>query len=431
MCLANLINEERLAEIYGNNPQIISYQKERYENVMQNYANKFVYGSDLHIFSASGRTEIGGNHTDHQMGQVLAASLNIDSLAVASKNDSMVINLYSEGYKMFTVDLTSLEVIDKEIGTTTGLIRGVAAGFAKKGFQIGGFNAYVVSDVLSGSGLSSSASFESLVGVILSGLFNEGKVSTVDIAKIGQFAENVYMGKPCGLMDQMACAVGGFVHIDFKKESDTDCFMDNSYPSYEKIEFNPADYGYTLCITDTNGSHAGLTDEYAAIPAEMKAVAACFGKEVLSQVSEEEFIKNIANVKTKVGDRSVLRAIHYFEENKRVIKEAKALEENNFDAFLKQFLASGNSSYKYLQNIYSSKDVTTQPISTALAVSDIILDTPDKGIARVHGGGFAGTIQAFVKNEYADEYIKVMNSMFGEGASTKQYIRKYGCVQVV
>ena len=431
MSLINPAINERLTQIYGNNPQVISYQKERYEKAMQNYANIFVTESEFHIFSASGRTEIGGNHTDHQMGQVLAASLNIDSIAVASKNDSMAVNLYSEGYKMFTVDLTSLEVIDKEIGTTTGLIRGVAAGFAKKGFKIGGFDAYVVSDVLSGSGLSSSASFESLVGVIFSGLFNEGKVSTVDIAKIGQFAENVYMGKPCGLMDQMACAVGGFVHIDFKKESDTDCFMDNSYPSYEKIEFNPADYGYTLCITDTKGSHAGLTDEYAAIPAEMKAVAACFGKEVLSQVSEEEFIKNIANVKTKVGDRSVLRAIHYFEENKRVIKEAKALEENNFDSFLKQFLASGNSSYKYLQNIYSCKDVTTQPISAALAVSDMILDTPNKGIARVHGGGFAGTIQAFVKNEYADEYIKVMNSMFGEGASTKQYIRKYGCVQVV
>ncbi len=431
MSLINPAIKERLTQIYGNNPQVISYQKGRYEKAMQNYANIFVSESEFHIFSASGRTEIGGNHTDHQMGQVLAASLNIDSIAVTSMNNSMEVKLYSEGYKMFTVDLTSLDVKDDELGTTVGLIRGVAAGFAKKGFKIGGFDAYVVSDVLSGSGLSSSASFESLVGVIFSGLFNEGKVSTVDIAKIGQFAENVYMGKPCGLMDQMACAVGGFVHIDFKKESDTDCFMDNSYPSYEKIEFNPADYGYTLCITDTKGSHAGLTDEYAAIPAEMKAVAAYFGKEVLSQVSEEEFIKNIANVKTKVGDRSVLRAIHYFEENKRVIKEAKALEENNFDAFLKQFLASGNSSYKYLQNIYSCKDVTTQPISAALAVSDMILDTPNKGIARVHGGGFAGTIQAFVKNEYADEYIKVMNSMFGEGASTKQYIRKYGCVQVV
>ena len=431
MSLINPAIKERLTQIYGNNPQIISYQKERYEKAMQNYANIFVSESEFHIFSASGRTEIGGNHTDHQMGQVLAASLNIDSLAVASKNGSMKVNLYSEGYKMFTVDLTSLDIKEDEIGTTTGLIRGVAAGFAKKGFKIGGFNAFVVSDVLSGSGLSSSASFESLVGVILSGLFNEGRVSTVDIAKIGQFAENEYMGKPCGLMDQMACAVGGFVHIDFKKESDTDCFMDNSYPSYEKIEFNPADYGYTLCITDTKGSHADLTDEYAAIPSEMKAVANYFGKEVLSQVSEKEFIKNIANVKTKVGDRSVLRAIHYFEENKRVIKEAKALEENNFDAFLKQFLASGNSSYKYLQNIYSCKDVTTQPISAALAVSDMILDTPNKGIARVHGGGFAGTIQAFVKNEYVDEYIKVMDSMFGEGASTKQYIRKYGCVQVV
>ncbi|MCR5686610.1 MAG: galactokinase [Lachnospiraceae bacterium] len=426
-----IIDTDRLREIYGDDPKVTAYQEERIRRAFKGYHEHFGDAADLHVFSAAGRSEIGGNHTDHQRGQVLAASLNIDSLAAASAVNENKITLYSEGYKTFTVDLSSLEPDPAETGSTTALIRGVAAGFAKKGFKIGGFNAYVTSDVLGGSGLSSSASFESLIGMILSGLYNGGNISTVDIAKIGQYSENNYLGKPCGLMDQMACSVGGFVHIDFLKTGDIDEFLDDSYPKIERIDFDPAAYGYTLVITDTKASHEDLTDEYAAIPGEMKKVAGFFGKEVLTQVSEDEFIKNIPAIRDHAGDRAVVRAIHFFWENKRVADEASALKAGDFDGFLSCFAASARSSFKYLQNIHPSGSSDEQSMAVALAVSDIVLRTPLYGAARVHGGGFAGTIQAFVKTEHAESYIQAMDALLGEGSAKVYTIRKYGCVQIM
>ena len=421
---------EKLKEVYGHDPEMLSYQQKRMEKAIKGYGEHFGGAEDLHIFSAAGRSEIGGNHTDHQRGHVLAASLNIDSIAVVSAVPENVITLYSEGYDTFTVDLADLEKNASEAGTTASLIRGVAAGFARKGFKIGGFNAYVTSDVLGGSGLSSSASFESLLGVVLSGLYNNDGISTVDIAKIGQFAENHYMDKPCGLMDQMACSVGGFVHIDFAKTGDSDPLFDDSYPKIERIDFDPADYGYSLVITDTKASHADLTDEYASIPGEMKEVAAFFGKEVLSEVSEDDFMKNIAEIRKKTGDRAVVRAMHFFGENKRVQVESETLVAKDFDRFLRRFGASSRSSFEYLQNVYSVKDPKQEGVALALAVSEIFLNSPAKGVARVHGGGFAGTIQTFVKTEFADEYIASMNAVLGEGCARKYTIRKYGCVRI-
>ena len=425
-----LPDDRRLNEIYGKDKDVLSYQKERIAKTIKNYEEMFGAADELHIFSAAGRSEIGGNHTDHQMGHVLAASLNIDSLAVVSRVSENVITLYSEGYETFNVNLNNLDKVAAESGSTASLIRGVASGFARKGFKTGGFKAYVTSDVLGGSGLSSSASFESLIGVILSGLYNDDSVSTVDIAKIGQYAENHYMDKPCGLMDQMACSVGGFVHSDFGKTTGSDPFFDDSYPKIERIEFDPEDYGYSLVITDTKASHADLTDDYAAIPGEMKAVAAYFDKSVLSEVSEEEFVKNIPSVRKVTGDRAIMRALHFFGENRRVKAEAECLLAGDFDRFLRRFASSARSSYEYLQNIYSTKSPEHQGVAIALAMSDEILSSPSKGVARVHGGGFAGTIQTFVKSDFADEYIKEMDALLGEGASRKYSIRKYGCVRI-
>lgn len=430
MDIDNLIRSGKLEDVYGSDPAIITYQKERIERAVKGYEEHYGKCEDLHIFSAAGRSEIGGNHTDHQRGHVLAASLNIDSLAIASAVSDNTITLHSEGYDTFKIDLAALDT-DRSGGDTAALIRGVVAGFIKKGFKTGGFNAYVTSDVLGGSGLSSSASFESLVGVILSGLYNNTEISNIDIAKIGQYAENHYMNKPCGLMDQMACSVGGFVHIDFARSGDGDTLFDDSYPKVERIDFDPADYGYSLVITDTKASHADLTDDYAAIPQEMKAVAAYFGKEVLSEVSKDEFIKKIPEIRKITGDRAIMRAIHFFDENNRVKAEAESLLEGDFDRFLRRFASSARSSFEYLQNIYSVKHPEQQGVTIALAMSDVILSSPLKGIARVHGGGFAGTIQTFVKTEYADEYIQAMNTLLGDGCAKKYSIRKYGCVQIL
>ena len=431
MDLEKLFENDKFRDVYGDDPGMVAYQKERIKKAVSGYGEHFKDTSDAHLFSAAGRSEIGGNHTDHQRGQVLAASLDIDSIAIASAVPGTVATVYSEGYDTYTIDLSDLEIKPSETGSTSSLIRGVAAGFAKKGFSIGGFNAYITSDVLGGSGLSSSASFESLIGVILSGLFNDNKVSAVDIAKIGQFAENHYLDKPCGLMDQMACSVGGFVHIDFGSALGGDPFFDDSYPKMERIEFDPEDYGYSLIITDTKASHADLTEEYAAIPKEMKAVAAYFKKEVLSEVSEDDFLQKIPEIRKDTGDRAIVRALHFFEENKRVIKEADALKHGDFQGFLEQFAASARSSFEYLQNIHPTGRADEQSMSIALGVSDVALASFSKGATRVHGGGFAGTIQTFVKSEHADEYMKTMDSLLGEGSSRKYRIRKYGCVRIM
>ena len=321
---------------------------------------------------------------------------------------------------MITVSLEDLAVKEDLKGTTDSLIRGMLEGIRNHGGQIGGFQAYVTSDVLIGAGLSSSAAFETIIGTILSGLYNEMKLSPVDIAIIGQYAENVHFGKPSGLMDQMASSVGSLVHIDF---------ADVAHPVIENVSCDLAKYGYSLCITDTKGSHADLTPDYAAVPAEMRSVAAIFGQELLHGITFDQLLSHASEIREKAGDRAYLRAIHFVTENVRVQEEVKALQEENFDTFLKTVKASGDSSFKYLQNVYTSRDLSHQNVSVALAVSDAVLG--ENGVSRVHGGGFAGTIQAFVKNEAVPEYKAALDAVFGEGSCSVLMIRKYGGMKVL
>ena len=401
-------------------PAWAAKQPARYEAAIKVFEENFGADGDIEIYSAPGRTEIGGNHTDHQHGEVLAASINRDAIAIVRKTDNGTVRLKSDNYSTNTIDVSDLAVRQDETGTTPALIRGMLQALSSQGYKIGGFDAFVTSDVLVGAGISSSAAFETLVGTIVSGLYNDMKIDPVTIAKAGQYAENVYFGKPCGLMDQMACSVGNMVHIDFR-------FPDN--PEVERIEFDFSKTGYCLCITNTRGSHSNLTDEYAAVPAEMKKVAELLGHEVLRPVSLDDILKNISMLREKAGDRAVLRAIHFVEESKRANQEAEALQHGDLWEFLKLVKESGNSSFKYLQNIYTNSDVTTQNVSIALAVSDSILTNEEA--SRVHGGGFAGTIQAFVKNDHAEKYREVMDSVFGEGSCDILKIRKYGGIKVI
>ena len=397
----------------------ISYQKQRYVNAIESYIEEFGE-DDVEIYSAPGRSEVGGNHTDHQHGEILAASINLDAIGIVKKTDDMKVSILSKGYTLTTISLENLDMQEEEKETTIALIKGVVAGLANRGYKIGGFKAYITSDVLIGAGLSSSAAYETLIGNIVSGLYNNMSVSAEEIAIIGQFAENVYFGKPCGLMDQMACSVGNMVHVDF---------ADINNPKVEKVTFDLNKYGYSLCITDTKGSHADLTADYAAVPEEMKKVAAFFGKEVLLGLTVDDILENIVKVREQVGDRGVLRALHFIRENERVQKEVSYLSDEDIEGFLKTVAASGNSSYKYLQNVYSNADVQHQNVSLALAISEDFLG--DNGVSRVHGGGFAGTIQAFVKNDIAIEYQKIMDKVFGQGACSVLKIRKYGGMKVL
>lgn len=397
----------------------ISYQKQRYVNAIESYIEEFGE-DDVEIYSAPGRSEVGGNHTDHQHGEILAASINLDAIGIVKKTDDMKVSILSKGYTLTTISLENLDMQEEEKETTIALIKGVVAGLANRGYKIGGFKAYITSDLLIGAGLSSSAAYETLIGNIVSGLYNNMSVSAEEIAIIGQFAENVYFGKPCGLMDQMACSVGNMVHVDF---------ADINNPKVEKVTFDLNKYGYSLCITDTKGSHADLTADYAAVPEEMKKVAAFFGKEVLLGLTVDDILENIVKVREQVGDRGVLRALHFIRENERVQKEVSYLSDEDIEGFLKTVVASGNSSYKYLQNVYSNADVQHQNVSLALAISEDFLG--DNGVSRVHGGGFAGTIQAFVKNDIVIEYQKIMDKVFGQGACSVLKIRKYGGMKVL
>ena len=411
-------NDQLLRDIYLDEEKL-DYQRKRYVDAINKY--KELYGDDdVEIYSAPGRSEVGGNHTDHQNGEVLAASINLDAIGIVKPLQEGTVKVVSDNYPMITIDLNDLELKEEEKETTVALIKGVLAGFVNKGYQIGGFQTYITSDVLIGAGLSSSAAFETLIGTILSGLYNDMKVSPVEIAIIGQYAENVYFGKPCGLMDQMACSVGSLVHIDF---------ADKKNPVIEGVSCDLGKYGYSLCITDTKGSHADLTADYAAVPAEMKAVAAVFGKEVLHGVKIEELYEKSAEIREKAGDRAYLRALHFVNENLRVQQEVAALKNGKFEEFLSVVKASGDSSFKYLQNVYTNHDVQYQNVSIALAISDTILG--DDGVCRVHGGGFAGTIQAFVRNEVVEKYKKNMDHIFGEGSCNVLKIRKFGGMKVI
>lgn len=410
--------DELLMDIYLDENKL-AYQRNRYVTAIEQFEK--LYGvAEVTIYSAPGRSEIGGNHTDHQNGEVLAASVNLDAIAIVEATDDGLVTVVSDDYPMITVNVDDLEKKDSEEGTTLSLIKGVLAGIKNRGGKVGGFKAYITSDVLIGAGLSSSAAFETIIGTIISGLYNDMTISPVDIAIIGQYAENVYFGKPCGLMDQTASSVGNLVHIDF---------VDKANPVIEEVSCDLGKYGYSLCITDTKGSHANLTPDYAAIPAEMRAAAAVFGKEVLHGVTMEELIEKSAEVRAAAGDRGLLRAIHFVSENIRVQQEVAALKAEDFAGFLSVVKASGDSSYKFLQNVYTNSEVQHQNVSVALAISEIILG--DNGVCRVHGGGFAGTIQAFVKNEAVAEYKATMDNVFGEGSCHVLKIRKYGGMKVL
>ena len=410
--------DEMLKDLYED-ASLVDYQKDRYANALDKFVE--LYGDEnVSIYSAAGRSEISGNHTDHQHGCVLAGSINLDAIGVVARQDD-VINVVSDSFNIKPIYLNDLDKKDEEEGTSEALIRGVVSKLKELGYNIGGFKAFITSDVLVGAGLSSSAAFETIIGTIIDGLYNDMSIDMVTIAKVGQYAENVYFGKPCGLMDQCACAVGGLISIDFK---------DTEHPAVNHVDVDFSKYDHSLCIVDTKGSHADLTDAYGAIPTEMKDVAHYFGKEFLREVDEKEFFDHIADVRAAVkNDREILRAIHFFKENARVPQIVEALNNDDFDLFKKLIKESGNSSYKFLQNVYADFDYKHQAVSAGLALSEIVLG--DHGVSRVHGGGFAGTIQAFVENDFVPEYKKEIEKLFGEGSCHVLKVRKLGGCKVV
>ncbi|MCR4926218.1 MAG: galactokinase [Clostridiales bacterium] len=418
----NLFNgsfDAQLKSVYVTD-EAIKQQYQRYSDVAESFIELFGKDREVSLLSAPGRTEICGNHTDHNFGKVLAGAVNLDAIAVASKNDSGIIRVKSAGYDMDEIDISDLEVHKEQYGKSVSLLRGICADFKKLGYNIGGFDATTESSVMSGSGLSSSAAYEVLICTILNHLYNDGKIDDVTIAKISQFAENEYFGKPCGLLDQMASSVGSMVTIDFEAPEK---------PLIEKIDLDFSKFSHALCIVDTGGNHSDLTDDYAAVRQEMESVAEFFGKKVLRQVDEKEFYKAIPEIRQKLGDRAVLRAIHFYNENHRVDDEISAIKKGDFEEFKRIVIESGESSFKYNQNIYSNKFVAQQPIALALNISEKILK--GKGAYRVHGGGFAGTIQAFVPFEKLDEYKAEMERIFGKGKCYVLSIRPVGGAKIV
>lgn len=411
--------DQRIKEIYVDE-QRVPYNRERYIRAIDRFTELFPSEKEIEIYSAPGRSEVCGNHTDHQNGMVLATSINLDAIAIVAKAEELVIRLVSGDFPMEEVDVADLSMKEEEQSTTTALIRGVAAGMKERGHKVGGFTAYITSDVLMGAGMSSSAAFESLIGTILSGLYNDMKVSSIEIAQIGQYAENIYFGKPCGLMDQMACSVGGMIFIDFKEKE---------HPEVRQVHTDFEKAGLSLCIVDTKGSHADLTPDYAAVPAEMNQVAQALGREHLREVPRETFFKELPKLWKETSGRAVLRAIHFYEEEERVLRGVKSLEESDYPGFLSVIRASGDSSAKYLQNIYSPKDVDSQNVTVALAVSESVLG--ENGVCRVHGGGFAGTIQAFVKNEAVAAYKEQIEAIYGDDSCHVLKVRLQGGIRVL
>ncbi len=393
-----------IPQIYGSNKEVMRYQTKRYENLIKDLKEKFG-NRYFHVFSTPGRTEIGGNHTDHNNGRVLAGAINRDSIAAATRTFDHIVTLYSEGYDdPFVVCLSDLEKNESEQGTTLALIRGIACGLKTQGYKIGGFSACMTSDLLAGSGLSSSASVEVLIGTIFNTLYNQNKIEPVVIARIGQFAENEFFGKPCGLMDQITCVSGGIVAIDFRNPEN---------PDINKINFNLNDQNYSLVVLNSGDNHAGLTAEYTSIPEEMRIIAQNFDKTTLRELSIQAILNDLPRIRKNYGDRAVLRALHYFNENERVERQVDALKHGQFDQFLKLINASGNSSFKWLQNVYSSKNASEQGVSIALALSELFLKEIGAGACRVHGGGFAGTIQVYLPSDKVQEYKDFIEPIFG------------------
>ena len=405
-----------MAALYGETA--VEANIERYQNLVKSFQKKFAE-EDITLFSSPGRTEISGNHTDHNHGKVLAGSINLDCVGVAAKNNSSKVHIISETFNQsFIIDLNDLSPSDKKAGTID-LVKGLLQGFKESGYEVGGFNAYITSNVISAAGVSSSASFEMLLCSILNTFFNEGRMDTVAYAHIGKYSENVYWDKASGLLDQMACAVGGLIPIDF---------MEPASPVVEKIDFDFSSQNHSLIIVNTGKGHADLSADYSSVPIEMKKVAEFFGKEVCAQITEEEVIEHLAEVRAYAGDRSVLRALHFFEENKRVEAEVKALKEGRFTDFLMNITASGNSSWKWLQNCFTNSAYQEQGITVALALTELFIAEKQRGACRVHGGGFAGVIMAMLPNDLVDEYVAYIEKALGEGNAYRMSIRPYGAI---
>ena len=411
--------DERFTYIYG--AAALEAQKARYAAAVDTFASIYGTDRDAALYSVAGRSELSGNHTDHNFGCVIAASIDLDIIAVAAPNDENIIRVKSEGFDEDVIDLNTFTAprANPE-GHSNELVAGMAAGFRKEGYRVGGFDAYTTSNVLKGSGISSSAAFEDMIGNILNHIYNDGKVDNVEIAKLAQYAENTFFGKPCGLMDQMACGVGGIIAIDF---------ADPSAPVIEKVDFDITAAGYNLCIVNTGGNHADLTDDYASVPAEMKSVAAALGKKVLRELDEKDVIAAIPMLRETVGDRAILRALHFFAENRRVAAQKAALTSGDLDAFFDGVIASGRSSFCYLQNVYTCKNLSEQGLSLALCLAENAL-AGKKAAWRVHGGGFAGTIQAFVPTAEGENFRRTMDAALGEGRCMVLRIRPVGAVKI-
>ncbi len=404
---------EKFSNLYGAGSKIETQTYQRLDSAADNFQKCF-NKDKAYIFSASGRTEMVGNHTDHNNGCVLTASINLDKLAIVDKRDDNKIVIYTDSKdNLDEIDVSDISLNESEKGGAKALIRGVAARFKQNGYNIGGFEAFVNNRVLMGSGLSSSASFEVLVGHILNVLYNDSKILPLELAQIGQYAENVYFGKPCGLMDQVGCAVGGIVSIDF---------ADNDNPIVEKVEYDFYANGYSMIVVDTKGDHANLTDEYGAIRSEMNSVANHFGKGVCREISESDVFENVSKLRAAVGDRAILRAMHFFGDNERVQQQIKALKNNNIKEYIRHTNESGLSSFMYLQNTYSVTSTKNMGVALAYMLSNKFL--AGDGAIRVHGGGFAGTVLAIVPNDKVEGYSKYMDDVFGEGSSVVLHIRQ-------
>ncbi|MBR2370596.1 MAG: galactokinase [Clostridia bacterium] len=408
--------------LYGESAIVL--QRRRYTELIGEFCKNYDKNGEreLYLLSVAGRSELSGNHTDHNHGKVIAASIDLDIIAVAAKSECSVVRLKSAGFNENCVDTGEyLSPVESKYTSSDSLIAGMFASFRQKGYAVGAFDACTTSSVLKGSGLSSSAAFEDMVGNILNHLYNDGNISNIEIAKSAQYAENVFFGKPCGLMDQMACAVGGIIAIDFE---------DPSAPVIEKIDFDISAKGYNLCIVDTGGNHADLGEDYASIPTEMKSVAAFFGKEYVRQLSIDEIYGSLASLREAVGDRAILRALHFLGENERVDAQKAALLDGRLDDYFAGVIASGRSSFCYLQNVYTNKNVSEQGLSLAICLAEKYL-SGKKGAFRVHGGGFAGTIQAYVAHSDVEGFRALMDSVFGEGACMVLSIRLDGAVRIL
>lgn len=408
--------DEAFSRIYGG---LASAQRARYITLIDSFCEEFGDMDGVRVFSAPGRTEIGGNHTDHQRGRVLAAAVSLDAIAIAAPNGERAVRIVSEGFPPEEIWLSDVMPNPAEKGTSSALIRGIIAKFADMGCVCDGFNAVIFSDITKGSGLSSSAAYEVLVSRIISSLFAENRYSPVEIARISKFAENSFFGKPCGLMDQMACAVGGAVAIDF---------ADAENPLVENIDLDLSRWGYSLCIINTGAGHEGFADEYSAIPSEMRAVARYFGKQNLCEISADEVMENISALRKRLGDRAVMRSMHFFMETQRARLEAQALRRGSFIEFLGLVNESGRSSFMYLQNVSSCGDYENQPVGVALALCEYLLE--GRGAFRVHGGGFAGTVQAFVPTDMLERFRAGMESALGADCCNVLEIRAVGALEV-